>query len=79
MILRLYFLFSSLLGSNYSAKISELVDLIMLSKLVNLFPNNFVGLYRNAGLVVLRNMSGLETEMLRKMFSRYFKTVSLSS
>ena len=79
MILRLCFLFSSLLGSNYGAKISELVDLIMLSKLVNLFQNNSVGLYQNAGLVVLRNFSGLQTEILRKMLLRYLKTVRLAS
>ena len=60
-------------------KISELVDLIMLSKLVNLFQNNSVGLYQNAGLVVLRNFSGLQTEILRKMLLRYLKTVRLAS
>ena len=61
------------MGSNDGAEISELVSLLMLSKLVHLFQDNSVGLYRDDGLGVLRNLSGPETERLRKIFVKIFK------
>ena len=48
--------------SNDGAEISEVVGLLMLSKLVHLFQDNFVGLYRDDGLGVHRNLPGPETE-----------------
>ena len=45
----------------------------MLSKLVHLFQDNSVGLYRDDGLGVLRNLSGPETERLKKIFVKIFK------
>ena len=49
------------MGSNDGAEISELVGLLMLSKLVHLFQDNSAGLYRDDGLGVLRNLPGPET------------------
>ena len=54
------------MGSNFGAEISELVGLLILSKLVHLFQDNSVGLYLDDGFGVLRNLSGPETERLRK-------------
>ena len=54
------------MGSNDGAEISEIVGLLILSKLVHLFQDNSVGLYRDDGLRVLRNFPGPETERLRK-------------
>ena len=66
------------MGSNNGAEISEIVGLLMLSKLVHLFQDNSVGLYRDGGLSVLRNLSGPETERLRKNVVKIFKDCGLS-
>ena len=58
--------FGVTMGSNNVVEISELVGLLMLSKLVHLFQGNSVGLYRDNGLGVLRDLSVPETERLRK-------------
>ena len=50
----------------------------MLSKLVHLFQDSSVGLYRDDGLGVLRDLSGPETERLRKKFVKIFKNSGLS-
>ena len=45
----------------------------MLSKLAHLFQDNSVGLYRDDGLGVLRNLPSPETERLRKNVDKMFK------
>ena len=70
--------FDVTMGSNDGAEISELVGLRMLSNLVHLFEDNSVGLYRDDGLRVLRNLPGPETERLRKNVVRIFKDCGLS-
>ena len=64
--------------SNDGAEISKLVGLLMLSKLVHLFHDNSVGLYRDDGLGVLRDLSGPKTERLRKNVVKIFKDCGLS-
>ena len=64
--------------SNDGVEISELVGLLMLSKLVHLFHDNYVGLYRDDGLGVLRDLSGPKTERLRKNVVKIFKDCWLS-
>ena len=54
--------FDVTMGSNDGAEISELVALLMLSKLIDLFQDNSVGLYRDDELGVLRNLKGPEIE-----------------
>ena len=49
----------------------------MLSKLVHLFQDDSVGLYRDDGLGVLRNLLGPETERLRKNVVKIFKDCGL--
>ena len=66
------------MGSSDGAEISELVGLLMLSKLVHLFQDNSVGLYRDDGLGVLRDYSGPETERLRKSVVNIFKDWAIS-
>ena len=70
--------FDAIMRSNDGAEISELVGLLMLSKLVQLFQDNSVGLYRDDGLGVLRNLPGPETERLRKYVVKIFKDCGLS-
>ena len=49
----------------------------MLSKIVHLFQDISVGLYRDAGLGVLRDFSGSKTERLRKNIAKIFKDCGL--
>ena len=52
--------------------------LIMLSKLEHLFQDSSVEIYRDDGLGVLRDLSGPETEWLRKNVVKTFKDCGLS-
>ena len=70
--------FDVTMGSNDGAEISELVGLLMLSKLVHLFQDNSVGLYRDDGLGVFRNLPSPETERLRQNIAKIFKDCGLS-
>ena len=54
--------FDVIIGSNDGVEISELVGLLILSKSAHLLQDNYVGLYRDDGLGVLRDLSGPETE-----------------
>ena len=69
--------FDVTMGSNDGAAISELVGLLMLSKLVHLFRDNSVGLSRDDGLGVPRNLPGPETKRLRKNVVTIFKDCGL--
>ena len=71
--------FDVTMGSNDGADISELVGSLMLSKLVHQFQGNSVGWYRDNGLGVVSDFSGLETERLRKNVLKIFKDCGLSS
>ena len=64
--------------SNDGVEITELVGLLMLSKLVQLFQDNSVQLYLDDGLGVLRNLPGTETERLRKGIVKTYKDCGLS-
>ena len=66
------------MGSSDGAEISELVCLLMLNKLVHLFQDDSVGLYRADGLGVLRDYSGPETVRLRKNVVNIFKDWAIS-
>ena len=66
------------MGSNDGAEISEIVGLLMLSKLVHLFQDNSVRLYRDDGLRVLSNFPVPETGRLRKNIVKIFKDYGLS-
>ena len=67
------------MGSNYVRETSEIVGLLMLSKLAHLFQDNSVGLYRDDGLGVFRDLSGPETEGLEKILLRCLKSLGLAS
>ena len=70
--------FDATTGSNDGARISELIGLLMFSKLVHLFQDNSVGLYWDDGLGVLRNFPGPETKRLAKDVLKIFKDCGLS-
>ena len=61
---------------NYDgAEVSELVGLLILSKLSNLVEKSEAGLYRDDGLLFLRNANGRRTDITRKEIIRVFKSI----
>ena len=66
------------MGSFDGAEICELVGLYLLHAITLLINTNDVGLYRDDGLAVLRNISGPKTEQLKKKLIKLFQKNALS-
>ena len=61
------------------AEVCDLTGLYILSKINTVFKNqNNVGLYRDDGLGILRNLSGPKIERVRKKIIIIFKECKLS-
>ena len=60
------------------AEVCELVGAFILNKLKNVFQNNTFGLYRDDRLAVIKGLSGLEIERLKKNVVRTFKDCGLN-
>ena len=71
--------FDVLIGCLDGAKVCDLTGLYILSKIKSVFENqNDVGLYRDDGLGILRNLSGPQIERVRKEIIKIFKECGLS-
>ena len=64
--------------SNTRAKVCELVGLFMLNLIAPLVSKNNVGLYRDDGLAILENASGLESECIKKKIIKVFQQYGLN-
>ena len=60
------------------AEVCELIGLFLLNNLSEKYGKNNVGLYRDDGLVLLRNASGPQSEWTRKDITREFKKQGLN-
>ena len=67
--------FDVIMGSYDGAEICELVGTFILSKLENIIGKKNTGLYRDDGLVVLRNMNARGIDKIRKIIIKLFKDV----
>ena len=67
--------FDVTMGSNDGAEVCELVGLYILSLLSNSIDPNIVGLYRDDGLILLRNVNGQQTDKQRKNIIKIFKSI----
>ena len=56
------------MGAYDGAEVCELVGLFLLNSLANKFDKNSVGLYRDDGLVVSKNINGHHADKIRKQF-----------
>ena len=65
------------MGSLDSAEVCEIVGLYLLSQLHDVIPKDDIGLYRDDGLGVLRNINGQTGERIRKQFHEIFKRNNL--
>ena len=58
-------------------EVCVLISIFMLSLLGNEYNRNIIGLYRDDGLVVFKNTSGLQSEKFKKTFQKMFKNKGL--
>ena len=58
-----------------SPKLEKVVGTFILSKLGNIIAKKSTGLYRDNGLVALRNMNAWGTDKMRKIVMKMFKEV----
>ena len=65
------------MGAYDGAEVCELIGIFMLSLLSKHINKNHIGLYRDDGLVILKNTSGPETEKLKKKLQKLFKEKDL--
>ena len=65
------------MGAYDCAEVCELVGVFMLNKISEKFDKNDIGLYRDDGLAVLKNISGPELERIKKNFQSLFKKYGL--
>ena len=71
-------MFDVTMGSFDGAEVCELIRLFLLNNLSEKYGKNNVGLYRDDGLVLLRNASGPQSERTRKDITREFKRQGLN-
>ena len=70
-------LFDVTMGAYDGAEVCELVGIFMLNKISEKYNKNDVGLYKDDGLAVFKNISGLESERIKKNFQSLFKKYGL--
>ena len=69
--------FDVTMGSYDGAEVSEIVGIYFLAQIHSIIPKEDVGLYRDDGLGVLRNVSGPQGERIRKALIEIFKRNNL--
>ena len=63
------------MGSYDGAEVCELVGVYILSLLANRVDKDYTGLYRDDGLVIIRNLTGPQTVKTRKDIIKIFKEI----
>ena len=59
-------------------EVCDLAGTFIFNKLKDVFQNNTIFLYRNGGLAVIKDLSGLEIERLKKNVVKTFKDCGLN-
>ena len=67
------------MGPYDGAEVCEIVGLFLLKNLANKFDKNSVGLYRDDGLALFKNINGQRAYKIRKEFHQLFMESGLSS
>ena len=65
------------MSAYYGADVCGLIGTFMLSLLSKHISKNHIGLYRDAGLAILKNTSGPEAEQLKKKLQKLIKEKDL--
>ena len=66
------------MGCYGSAEVCEIAGSYILNLLSNILDKELVGLNRDNGLTIVRNLSGLEMERKRKVIIKLFKECGLN-
>ena len=66
------------MGAYDGAEICELVGLFILNQLYNEYGQSNIGLYRDDGLAVFRNINSSQADRIRKKFHKIFKNNNLT-
>ena len=69
--------FDVTMGSYDGAEVCELVGLFILNGLSSEYGKESIGLYRDDGLAIFKNISGPQAERIRKNITRHFKNHGL--
>ena len=56
------------------AEVCKLVGIFMLNKISEKYNKNNIGLYRDGNLAVFKNISGPESEHIKRTFNHYLKS-----
>ena len=67
--------FDVTMGSYDGEKVCELVGALVLSILANSIPKRNSGLYRDDGLILMRNEKGRKTDRIKKEVTKIFKEI----
>ena len=70
-------LFDVTMGAYDGDEVCELVGCFILSEITKKYNKNDIGLYRDDGLAVLKNVSGPQSEKIKKEFQKHFKNHNL--
>ena len=70
-------LFDVTMGAYDGAEVCELVGCFILASLPKKFRREDIGLYRDDGLAIFKNISGPQSEKIKKEFHKLFKTNDL--
>lgn len=65
--------FDVTMGSYDGAEVCELVGSFILSKLAQIIVKDYAGLYRDDGLLILKNINSRDTDVIRKKVVKCFK------
>ena len=65
------------MGAYVGADVCELVGIFLLNKISGKYDKNDIGLYTDDGLAVFKNISGHESERIKKNFQSLFKKYGL--
>ena len=65
-------LFDVTMGAYDGAEVWELVRIFLLYQLSRIYNSNDIGIYRDDGLAIFRNTSGLKAEKMKKHFRSIF-------
>ena len=69
--------FDVTMGAYDGAEVCELVGIFILNKISEKYDKNDIGLYRDDGVAVFKNVSGPESERIEKNFQSLFKKYGL--
>ena len=66
-------LFDVTMGAYDGAEVCELVGCFLLSIVTQTYDKSNIGLYRDDGLAVFKNISGPQSEKIKKHFQQIFR------